>query len=193
MGPRPVIPFVASLDHLLQSASWAREKLQPHAGKAFAVDCPPVRTAFLIRDDGGVAPPPPDAAPAVTVRLSPGVVMRLAARDATAWNAVAADGDPALAETLGYVFRNLRWDLEEDLSRVVGDVAAHRIANAGRAIEHWLRDSADQLGRNVAEYWTYEQPLLVSAYDVEQFNRAVDTLRDDVARLARRIEQRATR
>ena len=29
---------------------------------------------------------------------------------------------------------NLRWDVEEDLSRVIGDIPAHAIADAGRRI-----------------------------------------------------------
>jgi ubiquinone biosynthesis protein UbiJ len=41
----------------------------------------------------------------------------------------------------------------------------------------------------MAAYWTEEQPLVAAKPDVERFVREVDTLRDDVARLEKRIEQ----
>ena len=44
-------------------------------------------------------------------------------------------------------------------------------------------------GRSFAEYWTEEQPLIAGARDIEAFNRAVDQLRDDAARLEKRIER----
>ena len=125
----------------------------------------------------------------MTVRLTPGVLLRLAARDASAWNDIAVEGDPQLAAALNYIARNIRWDVEEDLSRVFGDIAAHRMVETGRKLDNWGRQGADNLARSFAEYWTEEQPLIANRADVEQFNRDVDALRDDIARLEKRIEQ----
>jgi ubiquinone biosynthesis protein UbiJ len=86
------------------------------------------------------------------------------------------------------LFRNLTWDVEEDLSRVFGDIVAHRLASGGRAFAAWQREAVLRLGENLAEYWTEEQPLLARPADIENFCRNVDTLRDDVARLEKRIE-----
>lgn len=36
-------------------------------------------------------------------------------------------GSGELAECLGFVFRNLQWDIESDLSQWVGDIAARRL------------------------------------------------------------------
>lgn len=47
---------------------------------------------------------------------------------------VKIEGDVQLAAELGWLAENLRWDVEEDLSRVVGDIPAHAIADAGRKI-----------------------------------------------------------
>jgi ubiquinone biosynthesis accessory factor UbiJ len=41
----------------------------------------------------------------------------------------------------------------------------------------------------MAAYWTDEQPLIANKQDVERFVCEVDTLRDDVARLEKRLEQ----
>ena len=42
--------------------------------------------------------------------------------------------DVQLAAELGWLAENLRWDVEEDLSRVVGDISAHALADAGRRV-----------------------------------------------------------
>ncbi|RYX90886.1 MAG: hypothetical protein EOO28_27865 [Comamonadaceae bacterium] len=47
---------------------------------------------------------------------------------------VKIEGDVQLAAELGWLAENLRWDLEEDLSRLLGDIPAHAIADAGRRI-----------------------------------------------------------
>ena len=47
---------------------------------------------------------------------------------------VKIEGDVQLAAELGWLAENLRWDFEEDLSRVLGDVPAHAMAEAARRI-----------------------------------------------------------
>ncbi|MES2415499.1 MAG: hypothetical protein V4614_16995 [Pseudomonadota bacterium] len=47
---------------------------------------------------------------------------------------VKIEGDVQLAAELGWLAENLRWDAEEDLSRVLGDIPAHAIADVGRKI-----------------------------------------------------------
>ena len=47
---------------------------------------------------------------------------------------VKIEGDVQLAAELGWLAENLRWDFEEDLSRVVGDIPAHAIADAAKRV-----------------------------------------------------------
>jgi ubiquinone biosynthesis protein UbiJ len=58
----------------------------------------------------------------------------------------------------------------------------------GETLRQWGAQAGDNLARSFAEYWTEEQPLIARASDVEKFNRDVDRLRDDVARLEKRVE-----
>ncbi len=46
---------------------------------------------------------------------------------------VKIEGDVQLAAEIGWLAENLRWDFEEDLSRIVGDAPAHAIANAAKS------------------------------------------------------------
>jgi ubiquinone biosynthesis protein UbiJ len=145
--------------------------------------------ALTVLESGEVVPAAAHAAPDATVKLGPGLMLRLAARDESAWREISITGDTDLASAIHHVARNLRWDMEEDLSRVLGDIAAHRMAETGRAFQRWGAQAADNTARAFAEYWTEEQPLIAGARDLEQFGRAVDQLRDDAARLEKRIER----
>ena len=183
----------AAINHLLRSASWARDSLGRHAGKTARFEVFPFAVSLTVLDSGEVAPAAADAAPAATVKLAPGLMLRLAARDASAWREIGITGDTDFAAAIHHVTRNLRWDVEEDLSRVFGDIAAHRMAETGRTFQRWGEQAVENTGRAFAEYWTEEQPLIAGARDLEEFGRAVDQLRDDAARLEKRIEQLSSR
>ena len=53
---------------------------------------------------------------------------------------VQIEGDVQLAAELGWLADNLRWDVEEDLSRIFGDVPAHAVTSAGQRLLTALRD-----------------------------------------------------
>ena len=178
------------VNHLLRTNSWALAQLRPYAGCVACIDNPPFSLMVIVTDSGEVSNAAPDAVPDVTVRATPGLMLRLMVRDASAWREMKIEGDAEFAAALNHVGRNLRWDVEEDLSRVFGDIAAHRMVIAGRKLENWGRQGADNLARSFTEFWTEERPLIASRGEIEQFTRDVDTLRDDVARLEKRIEQR---
>ncbi len=184
----------ASVNHLLRANSWARERLKPFAGKTARFDCPPFNLALTVLENGEVAAADIWAtAPDVTVTLTPGLMLRVMARDETVDTEIGIDGDTGFAAAIRHITNNLRWDAEEDLSRVFGDIAAHRMMQTGRTLDQWRAQSFDNLARSFAEYWTEEQPLIARTRDVDLFNREVDQLRDDVARLEKRLENLFTR
>lgn len=178
-------PAAAAINHLLRGAPWARERLKRFCGKTVQFTLAPFSIALAIRDNGEVdeSARPCDAA----FTLTPGVALRMLASDQNAWQDVQTSGDTELAREILFIVQNLRWDAEEDLSRVFGDIAAHRMAQAGSSFVRWQRQAADSFARSAAAYWTDEQPLLATRQDVERFVREVDALRDDVARAEKRI------
>jgi len=181
---------LAGLNHLLSQQRWAAERLRAFSGQSVEFRCPPfpdLRARILesgLLDRTEIA-----AASALVVTFKPAALPLLFARDPTALKHVDVEGSAELASTVQYLARHLSWDAEEDLSRVFGDVLAHGLATQGRAFAAWQRDAATRLAENLAEYWTEEQPLLARVPDVEQFCREVDTLRDDLARIEKRIER----
>jgi ubiquinone biosynthesis protein UbiJ len=178
----------APLNHLLRGNAWARELLRPHAGKVVRLDSPAFAVNLVILDHGEIAAAPSASPPALTVTLTPGQLLRLAAHDHGVWREIRVEGDAALAAVISQLWRHLRWDAEEDLSRMFGDIVAHRMMQSLRQFDGWARAGGDNLARSLSEYWTEEQPLIAAAADLRAFASDVDTLRDDVARLEKRIE-----
>ena len=180
---------LAALNHLLEQQPWAAERLKPFAGQAVEFRCPPFPDLRLrITDDGLLDRALVETASALIVKITPGALPFLLARDETARKQVEIEGSADLASAVDHLFRNLTWDFEEDLSKVFGDIIAHRLASSSNALAAWQREAVLRLAENLAEYWTEEQPLLARPADVESFCCKVDTLRDDVARLEKRIQ-----
>ena len=52
---------------------------------------------------------------------------------------VKIEGDVQLAAEVGWLADNLRWEVEEDLSRLIGDAPAHALADAARRLIDGLK------------------------------------------------------
>jgi ubiquinone biosynthesis protein UbiJ len=175
------------VNHVLRGESWALRRLQPFAGRTAAFDVLPFSFSLTVRDSGEVASAAPGAVPDARFRVSPAAALRILGGDERGYDEVQVSGDPEFAQAVAFVVRNARWDLEEDLSRVLGDAAAHRLVSTGRSVMALQARAAASFARNVSDYWLEERPLLARRADVEQFVQDVDALRDDVERLAQRI------
>lgn len=172
----------------LRGNEWARQRLAAHAGKVARVECPPFSATAEVQPGGELGQPRDASSPHVVVRVSPGAMLRLLARDEAVWNEIAVEGDSELATTLHQIWQQLDWGVEEDLSHLFGDIAAHRMAGAARQVRDTAAHAVSSALRNVLEYWTEERPVVVLGRDIESYGRQVDALRDDVARLEKRIE-----
>ncbi len=187
MLPLPA-PIQAAINHVLGQAAWAREKLMPFAGHAAQIKLPPFEAAFQITPDGSITAPEADAELEVAISLPATTpLLALQGKDAV-MRAARIEGSAEFAQALGFVIRNLRWDAEEDLSRLVGDVAAHRIVKGGQEFAAWQQQAAQNFAANLAEYFTEEQPLIAKQADIAAFSADIDRLRDDVARLEKRLQ-----
>ncbi len=102
--------------------------------------------------------------------------------------AVEVRGDAELARKFRELARLLAPDAEEELSLLIGDVAAHRLGRLARGALGWTRNAGATLLQDVGEYFSHERGDLVSRNEGEQFLRGVDALREDVDRLDARLE-----
>jgi ubiquinone biosynthesis accessory factor UbiJ len=175
------------LNHLVNQNSWARAQLQPFAGRAVRFNLPPVSATITILEDGGLAASGEAAEPEATVTIPPTAALRLLANDDKANSLITLEGDAELAAVFSRVLRNMQWDYEEDLSKLVGDIPAHQAMELGRKTVAGIKRQSLNVAQMFSEYWQEEQPLIAKKRHVENFIRDVDRLRDDVERLQKRV------
>ncbi len=180
------------VNHLLARAPWARERLLPYSGSVLRLQLDPLRFDFEI-DASGLLSAPAAAGDRgtvtdVTVSLPLGQLpAALIGGSATLMNAVSVQGNAELADAIGFVFRNLEWDAEDDLARVIGDIPAHRIADTARALKRNHDRAIAAFGANLSEYFAEEQAILVTQGLTRSFEGEIRSLRDDLARLEKRV------
>ena len=175
-----------SLNHLLQQSPGATEALLRHAGCSVRFDLTLKQFDFRIADDGCFSESVADTPDAV-IRPTAALLTRLPFFGREALRHAEYSGNPALLATLDRVFKQLTWDVEAALAPVVGDIAAHRLHTLGRDTLAGMAQTASALGHNASEYMVEEAELMARAVDVSRFNRDVDTLADDVARVNARL------
>jgi ubiquinone biosynthesis protein UbiJ len=178
--------ILAALNHLLGQAAWARRQLQPFAGRRARFEMLPWRFAFGIGTDGrfeAVTEPEVD----VTVVLpANGPLLALQGIDRLMATAHVS-GNAEFATALSFVLKNLRWDAEEDLARLVGDIVAHRVVSGLSSITAWQKQAARNVAENVAEYLGSEAKLLTPAREMDAFRVDLGDFTDRLAKLEVRI------
>jgi ubiquinone biosynthesis protein UbiJ len=136
-----------------------------------------------------------DAEPDCTVRGTPAALLRLSLaehrEDEIFSGAIEITGDNRIAQRIGDVFRHLDIDWEEQLARLLGDGVARRIGHQAREARQWAERGGATLTRNLREFLQEEGRLLPSDEELRRFLTGVDILRDDVERLAARVERLA--
>ncbi len=190
----PAALLIAPLNHVLAGNAWARDRLRPHGGALVGIQVGGLELRFQIDSQGLFAAGTGDLAPDVTIAVPLASLPKLAIdgqRDAM--GAVRLSGNAELADTVAFVLRHLEWDVEADLSGFIGDIAAHRVVSSLRNLRPVPRKTAEAVAGNLREYLVEEQPLLVDKTVVGPVATDVRHLRDDVARLEKRINRLLSR
>lgn len=187
--PVPATPIIDALNHLLRQNPWAAEELRAHAGKTVQINLPPVAINLTLIDGGEFVPAPEHAAIDATIALTPLAALRFLASRKLDQTNLDLQGDAELAAAVGKVLRQLEWEFEEDLSRLIGDIPAHELVGLGKRVVGEGRRQFWSVAGMLAEYWQEEQPLIAKKRHLERFAHEVDRLRDDTERLEKRLEK----
>lgn len=176
-----------ALKHIIAQNSWANAMLQPFSGQSVAFNLAAVRTDLVILEDGSLALAGETNVADASIHIPLALLLRLLAKDEAAKLQIRIEGDTHLAAELGKVLSNLRWDYSDDLSKLIGDIPAHKIDQFGRHAASSVQNTGINLAHMLSEYWQEEEPLIAKQRHVEQFNTDVDTLRADVERFEKRL------
>jgi ubiquinone biosynthesis protein UbiJ len=182
------LPLLTAANHLLRAEPWARERLAPFAGRVAALHAPPVRLSFTVGSDGFLQASDASIVPAVSITVPLSALPKLAAGGQQAVLAdVTLEGDAQFAQAIADVAQQLRWEPEEDLSKLVGDIAAQRMAATARSVGTQVLQGGQRVVQNVAEYLLEEDRQLLRPRHVAAFTDELAALRDAVERLAKRV------
>lgn len=180
---------VAALNHLLEREAWAREKLTPFAGEIVELNVAPLPVLRIAVVEGGrTRTADVTSEPTLVITTKPGAFAALSKGEDHLMRSVEITGNARLASEILALLRYLRWDVEEDLSRVFGDVLAHRMASTARDFASWQAEAGRRLAENVMEYAIEERRVVVARPEFEAFAAGVARLRDDIARLEQRAD-----
>jgi ubiquinone biosynthesis accessory factor UbiJ len=183
-------PLLRAINHVLDQAAWARRRLQPFAGQTVGLRFADFSMTFLFGGDGRVETSGGDGQPADLEIVLPADAPLLALQGReNLMKAVQINGPVELANTLSVVLRDLRWDFEEDLSKVVGDIAAHRLASALKGFVRWQRQAVHNAAGNAGEYVVEERRTLVKAGEFKRLAEEIGALRADLERVESRINR----
>jgi ubiquinone biosynthesis protein UbiJ len=151
------------------------------------------RLALLAGDDPWGDPSPADAhiagsAPALLQ------AMRSTRPALDKGSSLKISGDAEIANLYRALFAAARPDLEEEMSRWIGDMPARHLSLVARSVRTWARRARRSAGENIAEYLQEEGRDLVNPVEMQEFLHSVDELREAADRIEARIqimEQRA--
>ncbi len=132
--------LVLLLNHVLQQESEAMARLARQRGRVVLAQWRSFAIRLVATPAGLLDVAAPDAKPDLTLAMlqaSPLGLVQAAVRGDKP--AVRIEGDVELAAEVNWLVDHVRWDAEEDLSRVLGDAPAHALGQAMRRLVEGLR------------------------------------------------------
>jgi ubiquinone biosynthesis protein UbiJ len=186
--------FIESeLNRCIGESTAARELLARLAGTSFAVHVEGLGITGVLHSDGARARLDSDATAATaTLSATPFDLLRLLrAGDVTGVKRTRAalSGDLDVAERYARMLKLARPDLEEEVAKWLGDVPAHALGEVARGVGAWLERARSALRMNTAEYLQEETRAVPAPLEARAFYSDVERLRDDVERLAARLQR----
>ena len=173
----------------------APEKLTAFDGKVICIDIRGLnkRIYLLINGSKISVLKQHDAEPDATITGSPAALFKLGLhRDSAPLffsGEVEIRGDTRLGRQFKSLLADMEIDWEEHLSRLIGDIAAHRVAGLFNTLKEWSESVAGNFTDDVGEYLQEESRDVVSGAEMGMFYHQVDKLRDDTERLHARIDR----
>jgi len=180
------------INHILGSEPWASAALAKHAGKTILFQLPLGNLCFEISSTGLLNILKVSDNPSLTLEVSSKALGELATSSGSlheqAFKAVKLTGDADLAQLIGRLAGQLRWEYEEDLARLVGDAPAHFAVKQGKKFVSASRSAASDLLDNVIEYVSEERRVLLNKRDFIAHKSELNDLRESVDRIEKRIQ-----
>lgn len=189
-------PFESLLNRNIAQSGAARAACKRLSGKTLAVHVTAAPQSNLLSlyfrcDDERISiATRSDATASATLTGTPLAylsMVRAQPESALRSGSVRIEGDAEAAQTFRDLLKAARPDVEEELSRIVGDVPAHQFGNLARGALAFGKRVVDTFGQNASEYLQEESRDVVTRIEIDEFVETVDDLREGVDRAAARF------
>jgi ubiquinone biosynthesis protein UbiJ len=182
--------IVHALNYLLAQETWASDLLRRQKGKTIKIVLPVTDLSLEVTENATFGLSTSSDEPNVTLVIGSEVFNAyIAGGKEAAIRHIKVSGDVDLAQAVSTLAGQLRWEIEEDLSKLVGDAMAHRIVESFKKSRHFGQEVAQDFGSSVLEYLVHEKPTLVKRDELMRHKEEIRHLRDDVDRIEKRIER----
>ncbi len=184
--PSPANVTARMLNALLRREPWAAERLSRHSGKSLRFTIGGWRVGYTIEASGMLQASHGAVVPDVTLSLPAErladlpAILRSRELDAIT-QMLHVQGDAGLATVVSELARDLRWDVEDDVSGLFGDLLGPKLVQGGRAATGLVQSTAQRAAANAAEYLGEEGRMLATKPALEHF-------RTDLAGMLRRLD-----
>jgi ubiquinone biosynthesis protein UbiJ len=181
-----------TLNRFVDESTPARHLIRELDGQSLAVELSglPLRLVLqaehgrltIVRDDELIA--------TATIRAAPIDLLKLLGPDALAnlkKTRAEISGDLRVADGFADLLKAASPDIEEELSRWIGDIPAHALGETARSFRHWAMSAGHSIEFSLAEFLHEESGMLPTKAEIERYCTAVDTIRDDVERAEQRL------
>ena len=173
------------LDHLLSQNDWMQSKLIEHKSKILAIEISGYKVIFIVEENGQLRTLNGSEKIDSTIKLTINDFINQIVNNQN--GKITVEGDIELANQISQVLKNIKWDIEDDLSMFIGDIPAVHTTNFLKKVLSDSKKNISNLKGSLIEYWQEENPILAKKRDVEFFNSQVDIIVEDTERIEVRL------
>ena len=190
MANLPVPFFVLKvINHLIEQERWAHELLLPREGQSISIALPIGDFQIAIQEGIFVNEGNTNLSSVNLVITQEAIWTFLKEGKSGAMKFVKISGDIDFAADLNRLAVDLKWEVEEDLSKLVGDAPARRVVLESKKMFHQTQLAMNDLKGGVRDYLVYEKNILVDSQQMNDFKSELRLLRDQLDRAEKKVNQ----
>ena len=174
------------LNHLLSQNDWMQSKLVNHKDKIVVIEISGFKLVLRVDENGLLQ--------SINNSENFDCFIKLTANDFINQlinnnnGNISIKGDLELANQVSQVLKKIEWDVEEDLSRYIGDIPAIQTTKILKQVITSSQKNIKNITGALLEYWQEENKILTKKRNVEIFYSEVDKIFEDTERLEARIK-----
>ena len=175
------------LDHLLSQNDWMQTKLIDHKDKVVVIEISGLKLILKIDEKGLLHSLYESEEFDCVIKLTVNDFINKLINKKN--GNISIKGDLELANQVSQVLKKIEWDVEEDLSKYIGDIPATQATKVLKKIVTNSQKNISNITGALLEYWQEENKILTKKRHVEIFNSEVDKIVEDTERLEAKIKK----